>query len=183
MQSPFAKTDNVLALAGVALADLAVLLSAQQYVPTLHLAKTSFWNGTRINQIRFGSYPNNGLIEFARTEAVARAKTWDAWAFACIAVHPTDQQKPALLVDAGDAPLANTVRIIQEVRPPKEGFCLIGSPRFSLDVQGKVLPLHEAEVSGWQNMLRKGIDKLKTARENWERWSAPSPDETPTAPL
>jgi hypothetical protein len=35
MPSIFAKPDNVLAPAGIALADLAVLVSAQQYVPTL----------------------------------------------------------------------------------------------------------------------------------------------------
>src|SRR5262245_4446647 len=76
MASAFAKPDKVLGLAGLALADLAVLVSAQQYVPTIHLAKTSFWSGTKINLIRFGSYPNTGLIELARAEAVARAGTW-----------------------------------------------------------------------------------------------------------
>src|SRR5689334_13963391 len=71
MKSIFAKPENVLELAGIALADLALLVSAQQYVPTLHLSKTSFWSGTKINQIRFGSYPDTGLIELARTEAAA----------------------------------------------------------------------------------------------------------------
>lgn len=177
MPSVFAKPESVLSLAGIALADLALLVSAQQYVPTLHLAKTSFWSGTKINQIRFGSYPNTGLIEFARAEAVARAGTWDTWAFACVAVHPTDQKKPSLLVEAGDAPLANIVRIIQEFRPPKEGFGLRGRPRFSLRIQDKVLPLDEAEAPSWHNFLDDGISKLKTARDNWDRWSAPPPDQ------
>jgi hypothetical protein len=73
MPEAFAKPADVLTLAGIALADLVVLVSAQQYVPTLHLAKKSFWSGTKINQIRFGSYPNTGLVELARAEAVARA--------------------------------------------------------------------------------------------------------------
>jgi hypothetical protein len=183
MTSIFAKPENVLALAGIALADLALLVSAQQYVPTLHLSKTSFWSGTKINQIRFGSYPNAGLIELARAEAAARAGTWDTWAFACIAAHPTDQEKPVLLVDAGEAPPANNVRIIQEFRLPKDGFGLCGSPRFSLRVEDKALPLDEAEASSWQTLLHKGISKLKSARDNWERWSASRPDEmTPLAP-
>src|SRR5215813_10201564 len=126
MPSAFAKPENVLALAGIALADLAVLVSAQQYVPTLHLSKTSFWSGTRINQMRFGSYPDAGLIELARAEASARAGTWDTWAFACVAVSPIDRSKPVLLVDAGGAPLGNTVRIIWEFRPPNQGFGLVG---------------------------------------------------------
>src|SRR5207247_1573549 len=63
MPNVFTKPENVLFLAGIALADVAALVSARQYVPTLHLSKTSFWNGTRINQIRFGSYPDTGLIE------------------------------------------------------------------------------------------------------------------------
>jgi hypothetical protein len=173
MPGVFAKPDKVLELAGIALADLALLVSAQQYVPTLHLAKTSFWSGTKINQIRFGSYPNTGLIELARAEAVARAGTWDTWAFGVVAAHPTDPEKPVLLVDAGDAPLANIVRIIQEFRPPKEDFGLRGSPRFSLNLQGKVQPVDEAQASSWQNLLHKGISKL--AREKWERWSASPP--------
>ena len=177
MPSAFAKPDNVLALAGIALADLAVLVSAQQYVPTLHLSRTSFWSGTKVNQIRFGSYPNTGLIELARAEAVSRAGTWDTWAFGCVAVSPIDQEKPVLLVEAGDAPLANIVRIIQEIRLPKEGFGLLGRPRFSLCIQDKILPLDEAEASSWQNLLHKGIGKLQTARDNWERWSASPPDQ------
>jgi len=179
MPSVFAKADKVLELAGIAIADLALLVSARQYVPTLHLAKTSFWSGTRINQIRFGSYPDTGLIELAKAEAVARAGTWDTWAFGAVATSPSGPQKPVLLVDAGDAPLANIVRIIQEFHlptegfgfhPHKEGFGLVGSPRFSLRIQDKVLPLDEAEASRWHNLLHKGISKL--ARENWERWSA-----------
>lgn len=177
MPGAFAKPDDVLTLAGIALADLVVLVSAQQYVPTLHLAKKSFWSGTKINQIRFGSYPNTGLVELARAEAAARAGTWDTWAFACLAVSPTDQKKPVFLVDAGDAPLANIVRIIQEFRPPKEGFALLGSPRFSLTIQDKVRPLDEAEASNWRNLLHQGISKLNTARDNWERWSASPPDQ------
>jgi hypothetical protein len=178
MPGEFAKPDSVLTLAGIALADIMVLVSAQQYVPTLHLSKTSFWSGTKINQIRFGSYPDTGLIELARGETVARAGTWDTWAFACVAVHPTDQQKAVFLVEAGDAaPLANIVRIIQEFRPPNEGFGLLGSPRFSLNIQGKILPVDEAKASDWNNLLHKGISKLKTARDNWERWSAPAPDQ------
>ena len=66
MASFFAKPENVLVLAGIALADEVVLVSARQYVPTLYLSKTSFWSGTKINLIRFGSYPNTGLIELAR---------------------------------------------------------------------------------------------------------------------
>lgn len=182
MPGVFAKPDNVLTLAGIALADLVVLLSAQQYVPTLHLAKTSFWSGTKINQIRFGSYPNTGLIELARAEAVARAGTWDAWAFGCLAVSPVDQQRPVFLVEAGDAPVGNIVRIIQEFRHPKEGFGLLGSPRFSLSIQDKILPLEEREASRWQHLLREGISKLKTAHDNWERWSASLPDPMATAP-
>jgi len=175
MASAFAKPDKVLGLAGLALADLAVLVSAQQYVPTLHLAKTSFWSGTKINLIRFGSYPNTGLIELARAEAVARAGTWDTWAFACVAALPIDQGKPVLLVEAGDAPLANIVRVVQEFRSPKEGFGLRGSPRFSLRIQDKILALDEAHASSWQNLLHKGISKRKTASDNWERWSAAPP--------
>jgi hypothetical protein len=183
MTSIFAKPENVLALAGIAFADLALLVSAQQYVPTLYLSKTSFWSGMKINQIRFGSYPNAGLIELARAEAAARAGTWDTWAFACIAVHPTDQKTPVILVDAGEAPLANNVRIIQEFRLPKDGFGLCGSPRFSLRVEDKALPLDEAGASRWQTFLHKGISKLKPARDNWERWSASRLDEmTPLAP-
>jgi hypothetical protein len=173
MPSVFAKPDKVLELAGIALADLALLVSAQQYVPTLHLAKTSFWSGTRINQIRFGSYPDAGLLELAKAEAVARAGTWDTWAFGSVAVSPMDRQTPVLLVDAGDAPLANIVRIVQEFRPPTEGFGLRGGPRFSLRIQDKVLPLDEAEASRWHNLLHKGISKL--ARDKWELWSSSPP--------
>jgi hypothetical protein len=144
------------------------------------LAKRSFWSGTKINQIRFGSYPNTGLIELARAEAVARAGTWDTWAFACLAVSPDDQQKPVFLVEAGDAPVANIVRIIQEFRHPKEGFGLLGRPRFSLSIRNNILPVEEGEASHWQNLLGEGISKLKTARDNWERWSASPPN--PTAP-
>src|SRR5690349_6667535 len=183
MKSIFAKPENVLELAGIALADLALLVSAQQYVPTLHLSKTSFWTGTKINQIRFGSYPDTGLIELARTEAAARAGTYDIWAFSCIAAHPTDQEKLVLLVDGGEAPPANNVRIIQEFRLPKDGFGLCGNPRFSLNFEGKPLPLDEAEASSWRTFLHKGISKLKSARDNWERWSALPPDQaTPLAP-
>jgi hypothetical protein len=77
-----------------------------------------------------------------------------------------------LLVDAGDAPLANIVRVIQEFRPPKESFALLGSPRFSLTIQNEILPLDEAEASNWRNLLHQGISKLNKARDNWERWSA-----------
>jgi len=139
-------------------------------VPTLHLAKTSFWSGTKINQIRFGSHPDVGLTELARAEAAKHAETWDAWAFACIALHPTDKEKPVLLVDAGEAPVANNVRIIQEFRLPRDGFGLYGSPRFSLNVDGNALPLDEEEVSRWHALLHKGISKLKTARDNWDKW-------------
>src|SRR5262249_11033149 len=106
----------------------------------------------------------------------------DTWAFACLAGHPSDPKIRVLLVDAGEAPLANIVRIIQEFRPPKEGFGLRGSPRFSLSVQDKVVPLDEAEAATWQNFLHKGISLL--ARDNWERWSASPPDEiAPIAPI
>jgi hypothetical protein len=152
-----------------------VLVSVQKYVPTLHLSKTSFWSGWKINQFRFGSYPVTGLIELARAEAAGRAGTWDTWAFGCIAAYPTDREKPVLLVEAGGAPLANIVRIIQEFRLPKDGFGLRGSPRFSLRIQDMVLPLDEAEASSWQNFLHKGISTLPTARDNWERWSASPP--------
>ena len=101
MKNIFAKPENVLTLCGLALADMALLMSVPQYVPTLHLAKTSFWNGTRINQIRFGSFPDTGLAELARAEAARHAETWDAWAFACIALQPGDSEKPVLLVDGG----------------------------------------------------------------------------------
>jgi hypothetical protein len=179
----FVKPENVLTLAGIALADLTLLVLAQQYVPTLHLSKTSFWSGTKINQIRFGSYPDTGLIELARAEAVARAGTWDSWAFGSVAVSPTDQAKPVLLVEAGDAPLANIVRIIQKFRPPKEGFCLIGSPRFNLNIQGKILALDNAQISSWKNLLHMGIGKLRTAGENWERWSEPRGWDISVAPV
>jgi hypothetical protein len=86
-------------------------------------------------------------------------------------------------VEAGEAPLANNVRIIQEFFLPKDGFGLCGSPRFSLRVGDEALPLDEAEASSWQTSLHKGISKLKSARDNWERWSAPRADEmTPLAP-
>ena len=39
MPKAFAKPDNVLALAGIALADVVVLASAHQYVPTPALAR------------------------------------------------------------------------------------------------------------------------------------------------
>lgn len=47
MSSVSAKSDKVLELAGIALADLVVLVSVQQYVPTLHLSQTSFSSGGR----------------------------------------------------------------------------------------------------------------------------------------
>jgi hypothetical protein len=177
MKNIFAKPENVLTLCGLALADMALLLSVPQYVPTLHLAKTSFWNGTRINQIRFGSFPDVGLTELARAEAARHAGTWDAWAFACIALQPGDTDKPVLLVDAGEAPVANNVRIVQELRLPNDGFGLYGRPRFSLNVDGNPLPLDEAETTRWLTFLGKGISKLKAAADNWDRWSIPSPDE------
>ena len=176
MPSVFPKPDRVLSLAGFALADLALLLSAQQYVPTLHLAKTSFWSGKKINQIRFGSYPNTGLIELARAEATAREGTWDTWAFACVAVSPIDREHLVLLVEAGDAPVANDVRIIQEFRPPKEGFALRGIPRFSLTIQGQTLPLDETETPRWLNFLHQGIKGMKPAHDKWEQWSLSPPD-------
>jgi hypothetical protein len=172
MPGAFAKPDNVLTLAGIALADVAVLVSAQQYVPTLHLAKTSFWSGTKIDRIRFGSYRAAGLIDIAKAEASARAGTWDAWAFACVA---NADQKLAFRVEAGDAPLATSVRIIQEFRPPKDGFGLLGTPRMALLASDKFLPPDEAELSRWQSFLHQGISKLKTARDNWEAWSASPP--------
>ena len=107
---------------------------------------------------------------------MARAGTWDTWAFACVSVSPTDQKKIGFLVEAGEAPLANLVRIIQDFRPPKEGFGLIGSPRFTLCIGDKYLPLDQAEVSIWQSLLHKGVSKMKTARDNWEQWSASPPD-------
>lgn len=177
MRNIFTKPENVLTLCGLALADMALLLSASQYVPTLHLAKTSFWSGTKINQIRFGSYPDTGLAELARAEAARHAGTWDAWAFACIALQPNDKEKPVILVDAGEAPVANNVRIIQELRLPSGGFGLYGSPRFSLNVEGNPLPLDESVAPRWQAFLHKGISKLKLAAENWERWGIPSTDE------
>ena len=172
MPSAFAKPENVLTLAGIALADLAVLVSAQQYVPTLHMSKTSWWNGTRINQIRFGSYPETGLIELARSEAAARAGTWDAWAFGCIAVSPADQTKLVLLVQAGDAPVASTVHVVQEFRLPTDGFGLLGDPHLSLTYQAQSLPLDEADLSRWPNLLHQGMFKLKTVRDNWQQWNA-----------
>lgn len=178
LKNIFAKPENVLTLCGLALADMALLLSVPQYVPTLHLAKTSFWNGTKINQVRFGSYPDVGLAELARAEAARHAGTWDAWAFASIALQPNDKEKPVLLVDAGEAPVANSVRIIQELRLPNDGFGLYGRPRFSLNVDGQALPLDEVETPRWHAFLHKGISKLKAAADNWERWSIPSSDET-----
>lgn len=175
MTETFAKPEYVLELAGIALADMTILVSAQQYVPTLHLAKTSFWSGTKINQIRFGSYPDTGLMEIARAEASARAGTWDAWAFSCVAVAQSDQ-KVSLFVEAGDAPpFAKIVRITQEFRPPKDGFRLVGGPLIAAYVLGKDRDLSGAELSSWQGYLSKGINKLKTARENWDKWSASSP--------
>jgi hypothetical protein len=182
MTNIFAKLENVLTLAGIALTDPVLLLSAPQYVPTLHLAKTSFWSGTKVNQIRFGPYPDVGLAELARAEAAKRAGTWDAWAFACIALHPTDKEKPVIMVDAGEAPVANNVRIIQEFRLPRDGFGLYGSPRFGLNVEGNPLPLDESEAPRWQIFLHKGISKLKTARDNWEKWSIPPGETASLAP-
>lgn len=156
---------------------MALLLSAQQYVPTLHLSKTSWWSGTRINQIRFGSYPDTGLIEFARAEAVARAGTWDTWGFGCLAVHPTDQKNLGLLVEAGDTPRGNIVRIIQMLRPRDQGFGFVGNPHFTLLIQGQALPLDEAEAPNWQKLLFKGISKLKSAADNWEQWSRSPTDQ------
>ena len=97
--------------------------------------------------------------------------------FACVALHRTDQEQPILLVDAGEAPLTYDVRIIQEFRLPKDGFGLCGRPRFSLRVEDEALPVDEAEASSWQTLLHKGISKLKSAGDNWERWSASRPDE------
>ena len=180
MTGIFAKPNNVLSLAGIALADLAVLVSAQQYVPTLHLSKTSFWSGTKIDQIRFGSYPDVGLIELARAEVVRRSESLDNWAFGCVAALPTDQEKLVLRVEAGEAQLSKIVLIIQEFHLPRESFGLRGRPRFSLLIPGDVLALDEATATSWEGFLHNGISKLKTARDNWEQWSAPPVDQAAT---
>jgi hypothetical protein len=166
MQNAFAKLENVLKLAGIALANVALLVSARQYAPTLHLSKTSFWSGTKVAQIRFESYPDTGLIELGRAEALARAGTWDTWAFGLLAGHPTDPQNVALLVEAGNRPGGNIVRIIQEIRSPDQVLGFVGRPRFVLLIEGKPLPVEEADVLRWQGLLFKGI-KLAGVADNW----------------
>src|SRR5262249_3273519 len=86
--------------------------------------------------------------------------------------HPSNQKEPVLLVQAGSAPVANSVRVIQEFRLPRDGFGLRGRPRFSLNVEANALPLDDAEASTWQTFVQNGISKVKPARDNWEQWSA-----------
>ncbi|WP_298873885.1 hypothetical protein [uncultured Bradyrhizobium sp.] len=59
---------------------------------------------------------------------------------------------------------------------------MYGSPRFSLNVDGNALPLDEDEALRWQIFLHKGISKLKTAHDNWERWSIPAGETASLAP-
>ena len=87
-----------------------------------------------------------------------------------------------MMVDAGEAPVGNNVRIIQEFRLPRDGFGLYGSPRFSLNVEGSAVLLDDEEAPRWQAFLDKGIGKLKTARDNWERWTIPAGETASLAP-
>jgi hypothetical protein len=160
---------NVLELAGIALSDLVVNTSAGQYVPTLHMAKFSRWNGMRIEQVRFGSYPDQGLLEIAWAEALARAWAWDSWAFGFMAGHP--EERLAFLIEAGGAPLANIIRVIQEFMPPKEGFRLVGDPRFYLRVQASYSPIDAAQAILWKGLFERGINRMKLVREKLARSS------------
>jgi hypothetical protein len=159
---------NVLDLAGIALADLAVNVSMRRYFPTLHTSKTSRWRGTKILQVRFGTYPDKGLLEIAWAEALARAPTWDAWAFGCASIQGEDY---ALLVEAGGAPLTNIVRIVQKFRPPDQVFGLVFDPHFSLRTQDTYKPIDATQAVLWKGLLERGINRAKTARENWLGWS------------
>jgi len=155
---------NVLNLAGIALADLLVHMSAGQYVPTLHTSKTTLWSGRKIEQLRFGSYPETGLLEIAWAEALVRAPHWDAWAFGFVAAR---EDNIAFVVEAGGAPLTNIVRILQESRPPKELFGLVGYPRFYARVQSSYEPVDATQAAQWRGLLEQGIDTLRAARAIW----------------
>ncbi len=170
MQDP----ENVLELAGITLADLMLISAAGQYVPTLNMAKKSWWKGTRIERLRFANSPQQGLLELAWGEARARAASWDTCAFGFITAH-TDNGSVAFVVDAGSSPLADTVRVVQDCRPPSDTFRLIGDPRFYIGGEQPYQPVDSAATDRWMPLLEAGINKIKAAEEFWRGRSAPAP--------